>query len=131
MNNNLSHFTNATVEDLVADPKKYGAPTFEEFCKNREKFFGRWDDAFVAVDKGSQNLDKIVKGYKYEVIGVECNSLEQVETRCRDVGIDLEGRGFDIKPRIIDLGGRVCEVIVNFVPKQRGSSKNASSYLSE
>ena len=102
-----------TLEDLINDPKKYGVPSFMEFCQNPQKLN---IDNLAIVDQSSSQLRRIMKGQTYKVLGIECKTLEKAEELAKDLGHDI--RTMDFKPEIENLGGQWCNIIVNFVPKQ-------------
>ena len=107
---------NSNIADLVRDPTSYGAPTFAEFKRDKEKYLGKRDDGFDQVDKGSGRLGKIAKKYKYEIEGRQCKTLEEVEkiAHC-ELGIDIDA--LEYRPELIPLGGGKCDVLVKFVSK--------------
>ena len=115
----MEHWKDATFEDIQANPEKYGAPTFEQFKANRDKWLGRWDDKFAEVDRGSQmaGLGRMIKKYKFEVGGRQCKSLEECERIATEMGIDLRSKEYDYKAEIIPQGGGTCDVLVKFMSK--------------
>lgn len=98
--------------DLTA----WGAPTFEEFCRNPEKWRGREDDSLASADVGSQTLKGMVKKHIYEIEGYRCKSLEEVERVARNQGIPI--RELDYRPELIPIGAGKCDILVKFVSKQ-------------
>ena len=92
-----------------------GLPTFEEFCKNREKYVGREDEDFGLIDRGSLHLKNVVQRHEYEIEGVRCKNLEQVEKRAREMGIPI--RELDYRAMIIPQTGLKCDILVKFAPK--------------
>lgn len=113
MDDQFEKFTDATIEDVVQNPHHYGMPTFEEYVKNRDKYLGRKDDWFSAVDKGSSILSRRVKKHIYKVHGVTCESLEQAERIAGEMGLDAWK--LVPKPQVIDVGGGWCNLEVNLV----------------
>lgn len=110
-----SKHLNAQMNDLMRDPKSFGAPTFEEFKRNREKYVGRDDDKITQVDKGSSFHHKIIDKYEYEIEGYRCKSLEEVERVAAEQGIAL--RELDYRPEFIPQGGGKANMRVKFVSK--------------
>lgn len=106
-------FQDATVEDILQDPNKFGAPTLEQFKQNREKYLGRADHWFQAVDKGSSALSRRVKKHIYKLKGYRVESLEKLEQIAESMGLDP----FKLVPRpqVEDVGGGWCNLIVTFV----------------
>ena len=94
--------------------RKMGAPTFQEFKKNREKWVGRDDDVLARADKGG-NINRVTKKHIYEIEGHRCKSLEEVERVAASKGIPL--RELDYQPKVIPGIGHKCDVLVKFVPK--------------
>ena len=115
----LEHWQDATMEDLQRDPEKYGAPTFEQFKANRDKWLGRWDDKFAEVDRGSQmgGLNRMIKKYKFEVEGYRCDSLEECEKVASSLGIDLKSNLYKYEAVLVPQGGGTCDVLVKFMSK--------------
>lgn len=110
----IDKFKDAQMDDIMSDPSKYGAPTFEEFRSNPEKWLGRDDDKFVSADKGSQVLSNVRK-HIYEIEGYRCKTLEEVEKIAASQGIPL--RSLDYRPELIPLGGGQADILVKFVSK--------------
>ena len=121
--NQFIDWRNVTIEDLQANPKKFGLPTFKEFCKSRDKWFGREDDSMVTLTEGPKNhragLEKII----YQIHGVNLNSEEAVEKALGDHGfsladIDLEKKDAKLKKsmNIIPKGAGKYDIVVNFLP---------------
>ena len=110
-----SRFKEVKIEDLMADPNKFGAPTFEQFCKNPERFRGRADDILSSVDRGSSIIGSVQKQV-YEIEGVRCSTLEAVEKVAADMGIPL--KELDYRAELIPLPGQKSEILVKFVSKQ-------------
>lgn len=109
-------FNNVTLEDIQQDPEKFGAPTFEQFKKNRERYIGRDDATLAIVDKGSNNLSGMLEKYVYEIEGFRCKNLEEVERIAGDYGINL--RDLDYRPELIPQGGGKAKMLIKFVSKE-------------
>jgi len=109
-------FTEATtVDDIAADPHAFGAPTFEEFKKNHGKYSASNDATLAIVDKGSNNLNRVVDKYIYEIEGFRCKNLEEVERIAGDYGIPI--RDLDYRPELIPQGGGKAKMLIKFVSK--------------
>lgn len=87
----LSDYATATLEDLVNDPAKFGAPTFEEFLRIRDRerldaeqlFFKAFSD-----QPGSSNLAACLTSIKYKCFGYDCGkSLERVQQVAENEGV--------------------------------------------
>lgn len=108
-----------TLDDIMADPTRFGMPTFDEFSKNPDKYKSRADDLLEKADVGSVNLKNIVRKYKYQVFGFDCDSLERVERIMKEEGhISTD---FNMVPEIIPCGQNKCEILVKFELKQQSS----------
>lgn len=102
------------MEDIVADPTKYGAPTFEEFRRSPERFLGRQDQILSSADKGSKFLNNVQR-HIYEIEGYRCKTIEEVERVAASQGIPL--RELDYRPELIPQGGGRADILVKFVSK--------------
>jgi hypothetical protein len=102
-----------TIDDLLQDPKSFGAPTFEEYAKNPERWRKAADDIFAQVDLGSVlGLNKVVEKYRFKILNYKCDTLEEVEKVCKNEGWDI--RKLEIHPEIVPLGGGKCDIEVTF-----------------
>lgn len=86
------------IQELQENPTKFGAPTFEEFSRNRERYMGRYDDMLAAIDKG----DTLLKcKQKYYVENYRVDSLEHAERVARDMGANIHNEDhFVIDPQV-------------------------------
>ena len=107
--------------EIFDDPTSFGMPTFDEFCRNREKYMGRDDDRLREVDRGSQTM-KRVKRHVYEIEGYRCKSLEEVERVALNQGIKL--RELDYRPEVTQAGAGQFDLIVRFVSKSVRDKRN-------
>lgn len=112
-----------TIEDLMANPAAYGVPTFKQFQKAKEKFFGREDDQMISLTEGPQNFRRDLQKIIYKVHGVQLASEEEVEKALKDHGysladINLEKRDTRLKKdiQVHPKGGGKYDIIVNFLP---------------
>ena len=115
MSDRLKQLSEATFDDVMEDPKKFGLPTFDEFAKNPDTLFGREDERLQEVERGSTNLNRVVKRYIYEIEGYRCKSLEEVERVARSMGIDL--REMDYQPQMETNTGGKFDIKVKFVSR--------------
>lgn len=104
-----------TLEDIIDNPKKFGAPTFEEFARDPQKWFGRKDELMGIVDKGSENLNRHVRKHIFKFKQWKCKSLEEVEVIVKDHGLELDD--LDIAPQLINMEGDKCDILVEFFEK--------------
>ena len=95
--------------------KSVGFPTFDEYRKNPEKYTGRADASLAEVDRGSTNLNRLVRKHIYEIEGYKCNSLEEVEKVAASIGIDL--RELDYRPQVQPNTSGKFDIKVTFVSK--------------
>lgn len=113
----LEKIKDADMMDIASNPGAFGAPTFEEFKRNRTKYLGAEDHALASVDKGSHNLRGVLESrYEYEIEGFKCKTLEEVERIAADYGIPL--RELDYRPQVIPQGGGRAKLLVKFVSKE-------------
>lgn len=119
--------SNLTVQDIMENPSAFGAPTFDEFKRNREKWIGREDELLGYVDSGSGLLQSVVRRYKYSFIPIvmglrgreiSCKGLEEVERMAIEHGTRL--KDLDISPNMEQDGGGKYLVHVRFFAKKRG-----------
>lgn len=111
-------------EEILADPHRFGLPTFEEYRKMRSKILPREDRYLTAISDGPQNFRKDLKKIRYFVHGNPLSGEEAVEKMLLDHGytledIDLEGKVGRLAKTIqlVDVGGGLeHEVHVNFLP---------------
>lgn len=105
-----------SLEEIQNNPGKFGAPTFEEFKRNRSKYLGKKDDTFGIIDHGSRNLRRAVNKHIYEIEGYQCKTLEEVERVAKEqLGLDIND--LDYRPDIIPQGGGRCDIKVKFISK--------------
>ena len=131
VNSQSSHWSNfgmswtpdTTLDDVLENPNKFGAPTFEEFKRNREKYLGREDDKLAFADRGSTILRRDIKKHIYEIEGYRCKTLEEVERVASSQGIPL--KQLDYKPELIQCGAGKYDVIVKFVPDKERSKRES------
>ena len=95
----LSKFKDATLDDVYANPKNFGAPTLEEFMANPDRFRNRQDHLLAIADDGSklEGLKKRLGVIRWEIDGYTMDNPEQIERYCKDEGIDME-KDLDLKP---------------------------------
>ena len=106
-----------TVDDLLDNPNKYGLPTFQEFAKNPAKWKQGVEELFEIVDKGSTELNRLIRKHEYRILGYKCDSLEEVQRIMNAEGIRLED--FEIKGDLHRETAGKLKVIVDFVPKNK------------
>lgn len=98
------------------NPTAYGMPTFEQFARDPDKYFGRKDSMFDIVDKGSTNLNKHVRKHRYKFKQWKAKSLEEIEVIAKDHGFDIDQLEFTAK--IVNTQGDKCDILVEFFEKQ-------------
>jgi hypothetical protein len=115
--------TPGSTDDIYENPADYGAPTFEEFKRNREKYMGRDDDALASVSAGGEVSNRFTNKHIYEIEGYRCKSLEEVERVAREQGIPL--RSLDFRAMLIPQGAGKGNLLIKFVSseeiKKRGN----------
>lgn len=102
-----------TVEDLAADPKKYGLPTLQEFMKDPERYRNQFDAEarLGTIDNGSVLL-KNIKRHIYFVNGYKCKNLEEAQVTAKNMGYVL-GES-NPKPEIVRSTDGKFEIHVRF-----------------
>jgi len=113
--------TTESLEEVMDRPERYGLPTFDEYRKNEEKYIGRDDDSFREVDRGSDNLRRVVQRHIYEIEGYRCKTLEEVEKVALNQGIPL--RELDYRPEMVQAGAGKYDIIVRFVSKNKRENR--------
>ncbi len=108
--------------EIFDNPEDFGMPTFDEFCRNREKYMGRDDDRLTEVERGSVTMRNSVKRHVYELEGYRCHSLEEVERVALNQGIQL--RELDYRPQVVQAGAGKFDLIVKFVSKSVRENRN-------
>lgn len=106
--------------------KNSNFPTFEDFCKDPDRWRNRKDSIFESADQSSQTFKKQVKSHRYSWKDQYlCESLEQIERIAKEEGFtpfDLE-MSPHVKPMYgTDQKGKV-EIIIQFWPKDEFSSR--------
>lgn len=109
-------FKDVSLDDVYADPTKFGLPTFDEFVKKPELLLGRDDEAFSEVEKGSTNLNRLVNKHVYEIEGYKCKTLDEVEKVAKSMGINI--RELDYRPQIVPNTSGKYSIKVTFVSKK-------------
>ena len=123
MSDILKKLGDANLEDVMEDPKSFGLPSFDEFVKNPETLLGRDDERLQEVDRGSNNLNKVVRRQIYEIEGYRCKTLEEVERVAKNMGINL--REMDYQPQVEPNTSGKFDIKVRFVSKaQRAKRQN-------
>lgn len=114
-----------TIEQLMADPKSYGIPSFEEYSRNPGKWKVRTDRSMAALEQGPNIARRELQKVKYKINGVELGTIEAAERAILDYGYTLEdlelgkdGRKSKLKyeMNMIPQGGGKYDVEVNFLP---------------
>jgi hypothetical protein len=117
----FNQFRNATTEDIQADPHRYGAPTLEEFQRNKQKYIrNKLQDLLECVEAGSVH-DKKTRRCRFEIGTQRFRSPEQVEKYVLENGIDLDENFIPVK---INQGGH-DEWLVRFLTKEEWQKRQA------
>ncbi|NDD54407.1 hypothetical protein EBZ39_11125 [bacterium] len=123
MSDRLKQLSDATFDDIMQDPTKFGMPTFDEFAKNPETLLGREDERLTEVERGSVILGKTVKRYIYEIEGYRCKTLQEVERVALSMGINL--KELDYQPQMETNTSGKFDIKVKFVSKaERAKRQN-------
>lgn len=108
-----------TVENVLANPSKYGFPTFQEFARKPAQWRDTLDDKLARFDGSSKLFKNLVEKQTYKISGYEVDTLEQVEHIAKNEGIDLNGCKFC--PQVLPQGNGKCRIVVEF--KRQGMSR--------
>jgi len=104
-----------TLDDLMADPEAYGAPSFSQYSLNPERYESM-SQSLEVVDQSSKSLRHLLQKQTYEVFGVKCKTIERAESVAKDHGYNL--RQMVPCPQVIPVGAGYCEINVVFTPKE-------------
>lgn len=90
-------------DELVRDPKAFGLPTFQEYCKNPDSWTPK-SNLWEILDNGPRALlkDKIRK-VKFKVNGFTAKSAEAAQNMCEEFGVE-NSRALTIDDNRIDWG---------------------------
>lgn len=113
------NFKEVTIEDIEADPHKFGAPSFEEFCADPDRYRMRKDHLLAISDNGPQleGLKKRLGKRRWEMDGYEFRCLEHVQNYCNSEGLDIE-HDIEIQPYLREGSGGKIDLITKFVRTQ-------------
>ena len=109
--------------ELVRNPEKFGAPSFDEFKKNYQRYVGSNDETLASVDNADTKLKGITKRILYEIEGYRAKSLEEVERIAAAQGIPI--RELDYTGHCIPQGGGSCDILIKFVSKLERERRKA------
>jgi hypothetical protein len=123
MSDRLKKLADASFEDVMNDPTAFGMPTFDEFARNPETLLGKADERLQEVDRGSTNLNKVVKRHIYEIEGYRCRTLEEVERVAKSMGINL--KEMDYQPQMEPNTSGKFDIKVKFVSKAERIKREA------
>lgn len=114
-------FKDATLEDIASNPTKYGAPTFEQFTKNYEKYVkhNTEDGKLGILDNGPTLLRKYTRKIVWVVGGVKCKTPEMCVQVAADKNIDLR----KYSPQLVDVGGGKHDIHMIFNTEKQPDGK--------
>ncbi len=105
----------ATTDDLMSNPEKFGAPTFEKFMARRKHYQANHSTIFGRIETGGQIANRFTKKQKYELGGYQCKTLEEVEKVALNMGLKLQDLAQNYTAEFIPLGGGNADVLVKFM----------------
>lgn len=112
-----------TPDDIMENPTKYGLPTFEDYCKDRERYLGYSDQLFRTIDAGPQNaerLRKLMHKMRFRVAGHYVKTVEKLQSVAREEwGDDVK---LEMYPQMLPIGGGKWECVVEVMPKSQGDA---------
>jgi hypothetical protein len=105
-------------QKVVDDPKSFGAPTFEEFAKNPNKWLPRDEEVFDSIDNGptDSSLRQYIDKFVYEIEGYQCHSIEEAYRVAKEQGIPL--KSLDYRVQILPETSYKGKFLVKIAPKQ-------------
>jgi hypothetical protein len=105
------------IDELMRNPTKFGAPSFEQFCKNREKWFGKETDVLDRLVNSSDGSTarNSARRLKHEILGYRTTKLEEVERIALENGINL--RSLEYCAAFQPLGGGEADILVKWMTK--------------
>lgn len=105
-----------SVEDVLANPHKYGFPTIQEFAANPDKYRESLSKRLARVDQSSAVFKNSLERQTYKIAGFKVKTLEEVERIAREEGINLADCNF--APQVLpgSMPGKV-EIMVEFKVK--------------
>lgn len=110
--------TETTYEQIIANPTKYGLPTFEDFAKNPDKWREAKDELFRSADGSIIAARQGLRKQTYEFEGYRANSLEEVERMCEQEGVAINS--LEMRPHVIPVSAGVFDLLVHFRRKPSG-----------
>lgn len=109
-----SKFMEASIEDLIRNPGKYGAPTFQEFCANPDKYRKNKEAMISSADAGSRNISGIKK-HLYYVDGYKCSTPEEAQQAMKNMGLSEDDLKLSVE--LEDMGNHEIRAHVHFKRK--------------
>jgi hypothetical protein len=108
------------LEDITQNPHKYGAPTFEEFARQPQKYVRAMEQVMIAPDRGSSAIGHLVKTQKYFFRDgkgkiYDCKTLDAVHKVADSEGVHFTQLDYD--PQVVPTGDGRCEIHVTFFRK--------------
>ena len=110
--------TDTDFEDLIINPARFGAPTFEEFIRNPDRYRNDSELIFSTADEGSRLLKKMTETqYYYYNWQYKTKKLEEIHKIILNEGYTLDD--MDVEPQVQDgkMQGKII-VHVNYVLKK-------------
>lgn len=103
------------LEHVLRDPGKFGAPTFQEFCRDPDKWRQGGDRLFRSISNGGM-INQFLKSMEYEFMGYKTKSLEEIERIAKNEGYEI--RDLEMLPQFVDVGRDKGKLLVRFKVKQ-------------
>lgn len=86
------------MDDLLRDPKKYGLPTFDEYCKNPDAYRNSVERLMKEVEQGLSGFQGGLGDRTYFVSHYKCNSITKAMEIMRELGWDPKRLDMKIDP---------------------------------
>lgn len=104
-----------TLDDILANPTRYGMPSFDEFRKAPDKWRKRPDDVFTLADGSTRVFRGAVAKQVYFIKGYKCDNLEKVERIAKEEGMNLYN--LEMIPEVKPISSSQCEIHITFKEK--------------
>lgn len=116
----------ATTQDIMENPDKFGAPTFDMFKSHRDKYIENHNQNFGRIEQGGAVANRYTKKQIYEIEGYRCKTLEEVERVANSMGINLKKMKYTAE--FLPLGGGQADVLVKFMSESLRNMRDSHGF---
>jgi hypothetical protein len=109
------------LDEVIANPHKFGAPTLEEFCRDPGKWREPANHIWDLMDDSKTKLKKILRKKYYKVVSgpneYKTDTIEKAFTICQSEGINTN----DIVwlPEIVQYDSMKMDIVITIKSKAR------------